>query len=143
MFDALDTKQLGRIDSMELLTVLAFSAKGNFSQLMENIVLVFGFESEGDITKDEYHFFLDCLFRGIMKLTCPKGCKDPPLKGRRVIQTDLAKAAAELFSTGEGKMNKKVFIDQCNSLNDGITIKMLKYFNESLMDSVQIHKNYL
>lgn len=132
----LDTKKLGRIDSMELLTVFAFSAKGNFSQLMENVVLVFGFSQEGEITKDEYHFFLDCFFRGIMKLTTPKGCTEPPLKGRRIMQQDLAKSAAELFSAGEGKMNKKVFVDQCNSLNDGLAMKMLKYFNQCLMDSV-------
>jgi hypothetical protein len=60
---------------MELISCILISIDGKFESLVNNIVFIFGFSSqelpEKYLTKDEFFFFLDCLFRGILSLVAP------------------------------------------------------------------------
>jgi hypothetical protein len=47
-------------------------------------MVIFGFSEEGKFYRDECHFFLDCLFRGIMKLVIPKKDKKPVYPGFKI-----------------------------------------------------------
>jgi hypothetical protein len=90
LYKILDYNGLGRIDTMELFAVILLSIEGKFEVLINSnlsisyylfsyldIMLIFGFSEEGKFYRDEFHFFLDCLFRGIMKLVIPTREKKP------------------------------------------------------------------
>ena len=47
-------------------------------------MLVFGFSDVNEFSRDEMHFFLDCLFRGLMKLAIPKKEKKPLNPGKKI-----------------------------------------------------------
>ena len=46
--------------------------------------MIFGFGEENEFSSDEFHYFLDCLFRGILKLGLPKGHKAPLYPGYKI-----------------------------------------------------------
>ena len=60
---------------MELISCILISIDGKFESLIQNIVFIFGFSGmdlkDQSFTRDEFFFFLDCLFRGIMALVAP------------------------------------------------------------------------
>lgn len=67
VFQAMDTRGIGRIDAMELYTVFLFISKADFKTVLKCIVDIFGTEEVGFITKGELFFFIDSLFRGFAK----------------------------------------------------------------------------
>ena len=67
-------KKIDRIDTFELISVIILCIGGEFESFIMNIIFIFGFENgvnEETITNYEFHFFLDCLFRGIMAIIVP------------------------------------------------------------------------
>ena len=69
-----ENKKLDRIDAFELISVILLSIDGDFEAFMKNIIFIFGFEdmqNQKTITKEEFHFYLDCLFRGVMAIVVP------------------------------------------------------------------------
>ncbi|KAL4438280.1 hypothetical protein ABPG74_009703 [Tetrahymena malaccensis] len=76
VFKILDTRNISRIDSCELFSVMTFIAKGDYETTITNISLVFGFKNPQCLTKDEFFFFLDSFFRGISKILLLKNKKD-------------------------------------------------------------------
>ena len=83
----MDNNKIGRIDTLELFAVILLSIDGRFEVLLMSkfkcltpvldVMLIFGFGDETEFSRDEFHYFLDCLFRGICKLALPKGHKKP------------------------------------------------------------------
>ena len=62
-------RNLGKIDAMELLSVIILAVDGDFKQFLGTVIYVFGFQNglaHGQITKAEFHYFLDCMFRGVL-----------------------------------------------------------------------------
>ena len=98
---------------MELISVILLSIDGTFESLIKNVLFIFGFsdqQTQQSITKDEFQFFLDCMFRGVMSLVQPpklvtnavmrKRYKDnveTPYIGRRVDHKSIADLVAEIF----------------------------------------------
>ena len=65
---------LNTIDTYEILAVIILCIDGEQSSMVGNIINIFGFENGHDyetISKHEFYFFLDSLFRGIMALIAP------------------------------------------------------------------------
>jgi len=48
------------------------------------MMTIFGFNNENEFSRDEFHFFLDCLFRGLLKLAIPRGHKKPLHPGKKM-----------------------------------------------------------
>ena len=55
-----------------------------------DLTTIFGFEFGEKFTRDEFHYFLDCLFRGLFCLLICEGHDMPHLRGSRLRDTDLA-----------------------------------------------------
>ena len=69
-----ENKKLDRIDTFELISVILLSIDGNFESFIKNVIAIFGFDDQQNqktITKEEFHFYLDCLFRGVMAIVVP------------------------------------------------------------------------
>ena len=67
-------KMIDRIDTFELVSVIILVIGGEFESFITNIIFIFGFENgekDETISNHEFHFFLDCLFRGVMALIVP------------------------------------------------------------------------
>ena len=74
IFQHFNYKKFDRIDTLELLACTVLCIDGTFQQLLSNLILIFGFEegqTKQTITENEFQFFLDCLFRGVMALVKP------------------------------------------------------------------------
>jgi hypothetical protein len=117
LFKLMDTKGLGRIDTLELCATLLITIQGPWETILNTILLIFGFGNEREFSRNEFHFFLDCLFRGFCKLLIPtpRAVADaPPLPalslhdrerkkphplngGRRVLSLDIDKLVAQVF----------------------------------------------
>ena len=69
---------------MELFAPILISIQGKFETILSNIMMIFGFNNENDFSRDEFHFFLDCLLRGLLKLLIPKGEKKPINSGKKL-----------------------------------------------------------
>ena len=69
-----ENRKLDRIDTFELISVILLSIDGPFESFIKNVITIFGFEDSqnlGTICKEEFHFYLDCLFRGVMAIVVP------------------------------------------------------------------------
>ena len=89
IFKTLDTNKVSRIDTLELFAVILISIQGKFDTIISNMMIIFGFNNDNDFSRDEFHFFLDCLFRGLLKLAIPKGSKVPTNPGKKIVTKDI------------------------------------------------------
>jgi hypothetical protein len=71
-------------------------AKGSYETYLKTIVDVFGFETAGRITHNEFFFFLDAYFRAMPKVLIVKGEKNPELNVRLDFK-DINKFLNSLF----------------------------------------------
>jgi hypothetical protein len=67
VFKLFDTRGLSRIETLELVVVVAFTCSGNLLKKLETIFNVFSVSDEGKITKDGFACFLDVYVRGLCK----------------------------------------------------------------------------
>lgn len=73
IFTHLDFRHFERIDTFELVAMICLSINGSYDSLLKSIIFMFGFrdiEKQASITREEFHLFLDSLFRGIINLGC-------------------------------------------------------------------------
>jgi hypothetical protein len=71
IFNHLNYRKVGRISSLELIALILLSINGSLESMMKNVIMIFGFtdtETQQRITQDEFNFFIDCLFKGILAL---------------------------------------------------------------------------
>lgn len=96
---------IGRIDTLELFAAIVISTQGKWESMMQNMMMIFGFGAEGEFSRDEFHFFLDCLFRGLLKLLIVKPPQikyskkrlEPLNPGKRLSNSDIEKCVAQIF----------------------------------------------
>lgn len=69
---------------MELFAPILISIDGKLETILNNMMIIFGFSNENEFSRDEFHFFLDCLFRGLFKLLVLKGSKKPQNPGKKI-----------------------------------------------------------
>lgn len=107
IFNLMDSQKMGRVDTLELFAPILISIQGKWETILTNVMVIFGFNNENEFSRDEFHFFLDCLFRGFFKLLIvPSENKDymkpatsiwsrkklvPIHPGRRISSVDLEK----------------------------------------------------
>ena len=89
IFNYMDTKKRGRIDTMELFALIFLALEGKMETKLNNAMNFFGFNHRSEFARDEFHYYLDCLFRGIMKFAIPSGSKTPTMAGKNVRQGDI------------------------------------------------------
>jgi len=97
MFEWLDYKGLGRINTLELFAVILVSIEGHIETIVQNIMLFFGFQSMQEFYRDELHFFFDCLFRGLCNLVITKGSRMPEHRGKYVSHCEIVKLVKKVF----------------------------------------------
>ena len=83
IFNHMNYSKLDRIDAFELMSMILLSIDGSFDQFIKNIIFVYGFsdmQNQVTITQEEFHFFLDCMFRSIMTLSiAPEYIENPTM----------------------------------------------------------------
>lgn len=84
VFKYFDYKGLGKNDATEIYPLIMLTNDGQLHSFIENVVLIFGFQATQKISRDEFFFFVDCLFKGIMVLVNPIGYYSPPFKGKKL-----------------------------------------------------------
>jgi|JI6StandDraft_1071083.scaffolds.fasta_scaffold13768_4 hypothetical protein len=73
LFRLMDTRNIKRIDAMELYTILLVLGKADYDSMLECAVDVFTSEVPSAMTRGELMFFLDSLFRAFSKLLIIRG----------------------------------------------------------------------
>lgn len=56
-----------KVDGCELYSAFLAMSKGSYETYLKTIVDVFGFETPGKITRQEFFFFLDSFYRALPK----------------------------------------------------------------------------
>ena len=102
---------MGRIDTMELFGPILISIQGKFETILHNMMLIFGFGNENDFSRDEFHFFLDCLFRGLNKLLIPQKHKKPLNPGRKVLSVDIEALVSQIFPSNIDIIDRADFVE--------------------------------
>jgi hypothetical protein len=74
---------------LELFAVILISLDGKIEVILNNIMVVFGFSDQNLFLLEEFHFFLDCLFRGLMKLLISKKDKKPTFTGKKIFSNEI------------------------------------------------------
>ena len=97
MFEWLDFKGLGRINTLELFAVILVAIEGSMETVVQNIMLFFGFQSQQEFYRDELHFFFDCLFRGLCNLVITTGSRMPLHRGKFVGHCEIVKLVKKVF----------------------------------------------
>lgn len=60
-------------------------------------MLLFGFQSQTEFYRDELHFFLDCLFRGLLNLVITREAQMPAHRGCYVSHSEITKLVKKVF----------------------------------------------
>ena len=109
---------LGRIDSLEVFASIVLANQGGWNTILQNIMAIFGFGAENEFSRDEFHFFIDCLFRGLFKLLLvkppggPKRRKLLPMHpGRKLANADIEKLVAQVFPSNIDIVERSDFIE--------------------------------
>ena len=77
-------------------------------------MLFFGFQSETDFYKDELHFFLNCLSRGLMNLLIFKGNREPTMRGYGLSESDIRTLINQSFEANQESIEREKFISIFN-----------------------------
>lgn len=93
LFKVLDIFNFSRIDTLELFSVILISLEGKIEVILNNIMGIFGFSDPNLFMLEEFHFFLDCLFRGLMKLLISKKDKKPSFSGKKIFSNEIEQLA--------------------------------------------------
>lgn len=103
---------------MEVFAPILISIQGKWETMLQNIMVIFGFGNEGEFSRDEFHFFLDCLFRGLFKLLIPttpnekkSKIRQPPNPGRKLASSDLETLVSQIFPSNIDIVERSDFIE--------------------------------
>eukprot|EP00347_Sterkiella_histriomuscorum_P019553 403341192 len=134
LFKVMDTNKIGRIDTLELFAVILISIKGKFEIILQNIMIIYGFNNENEFSRDEFHFFLDCFSRGLLKLSIPKGSKVPMNPGKKLVQSDIESLVGQIFPNNIDLIERSDFIEFMTPQKE--IFQIISYFHESCLQSV-------
>ena len=140
--------KLGRIDSLEVFAPIAISTQGTWNTLLQNIMAIFGFGAVTEFSRDEFHFFIDCLFRGLFKLLIvkPQGYRYtsgrkklvPMHPGRKLAPADIEKLVSQIFPSNIDILDRADFIELMQQNKE--VCEILKYFHEKCNQSVMTYR---
>mmetsp|Transcript_32269 Transcript_32269/g.31559 ORF Transcript_32269/g.31559 Transcript_32269/m.31559 type:complete len:129 (-) Transcript_32269:588-974(-) len=112
LFKVLDCFQYGRVDTLELLAVILISLEGKFDIILQNIMGIFGFCDPQEFHIDEFHYFLDCLFRGMLKLAIPKKERRPINGGKKIPSNEVNMLVMQIFPKDVSTLKRIQFVEQ-------------------------------
>mmetsp|Transcript_5514 Transcript_5514/g.3882 ORF Transcript_5514/g.3882 Transcript_5514/m.3882 type:complete len:228 (+) Transcript_5514:88-771(+) len=133
LFEWLNYRKLGRIDTLELVSVILMSIEGKPDVISMNIMLIFGFHEETGFTRDEFFFFIDTLFRGLMSLSITKDDKQPVNRGKFIRNEDIEDLVKEVFANEE-RLDRPSFVKKF--LVSKTMYNIFIYFHEALYKAV-------
>lgn len=118
-------------------------------------MVIFGFGNEGEFSRDDFHFFLDCLFRGFLKLlivshNLPPHTSEPislwtrrkqiPLYPRRNLSpVDLEKLVSQIFPNNIDIVERSDFIELMSHSKE--ICKLMKYIHERCLGQVGFYRS--
>lgn len=114
LFDFVDINKIGRIDAFEInLTFLLISKVNNFDKLLDYMVTLYGVEVDKKLSKDEFCYNMDTMFRGLAKLLV-KSTDDPFNYQPRMyrLSADCINKFANSIYGSEQYLGKDVFSKQ-------------------------------
>jgi hypothetical protein len=123
---------------------------------MTNNMVIFGLGNESNFSRDEFHFFLDCLFRGLFKLfivvspssqqplsphthSMHSRRKPVPLNpGRKLASADIEKLVSQIFPSNIDILERSDFVEFMSSPSPSNkeVCELLRYFHERCLSSV-------
>ena len=74
IYQHMNYNQWNRVDAFMLLAMILISIDGTFETLLKGVIFIFGFsdvDSQTRINKDEFSFFLECMFKAVMLFAMP------------------------------------------------------------------------
>ena len=137
LFEWLNYRKLGRIDTLELFSVILMSIEGKADVVSMNIMTIFGFSEENGFTRDEFFFFVDTLFRGLMSLSIAKEDNQPTNRGKFVKNEDIEDLVKEVFADSD-RLDRQQFVKRF--MVSKTIFGMFNYFHETLYKAVLAHK---
>jgi len=149
IFRVMDTPVvLGRIDTLEVFAPIVISTQGSWTTIMQNIMSIFGFGAETEFSRDEFHFFIDCLFRGLFKLLIvkPQGYKYtsgrkrllPLHSGKKLASKDIEKLVSQVFPNNIDILDRADFMELMQPTKE--ISELLTYFHEKCNQSVMTYR---
>ena len=119
---------------MDLIAVLQLSSASKLDATLVNMMKIYGFVPR-IFTRDEFHFYLDSLFSGIITTAVTKGQRVPlkELRGKRIKDEDISNLISEIFEEGEDLLERQVFVDRVLAHAD--ISGLFKYFQEAYTES--------
>ena len=116
------------------------SETAKYEGTLNYMMKIFAF-AKNMFLKDEFHFYLDTLFTGIMNTGVVQGEKEPikEFRGKRVYQNDIEKLVDEIFGPEDEALDRQVFIEKL-LVHDELG-PMFKYFQDSYSGSSKYCKS--
>lgn len=93
----MDSRDLKRIDAMEIYTIFLMLGKADYDSVLECSVDVFTTDTAGSMTRPELMSFLDSLFRAFSKLLIVRGETAPTDVNVRLAAKDLKELAQAII----------------------------------------------
>ena len=101
IFEFLDVNKLGRIDAYEFLVPILCFVEAKMDKYWDGIIDNFGVDTKGKISKDEFNYLLDTMFRGFAKILVKEA--DSPFefvaKKYRLDYVDINNIVNDIFKT--------------------------------------------
>jgi hypothetical protein len=98
-----DTTNLGKLNSYELLSASLLFLDGKFDKFWDHLIVNFGLDENDKMSKDEFFYLIDTMFRGFGKLLIK--ASDDPLKylprNYRLHHTDIKELVSVVFGEQE------------------------------------------
>jgi len=147
VFKLFDTRANSRIDTLELLSVISISTSGTLEARLGNAFFIFGFNEKDRLTKEEFHYFLDCLFRGVAKVALREDdTYYPRYPNKRVSAQEISNIVSAIFSNNAVSITVENFLDWLvreNGSMNKFTNLFGKVFQECIEKTREIMVNRL
>jgi hypothetical protein len=157
IFKLMDSAGIGRIDTFELFAPILLSIQGKWETILSNAMIIFGFGNENEFSRDEFHFFLDCLFRGLFKLLVvgltPKQLSEsqashrslwtrrkgqPTYPGRKLSSQDIDRLVSQIFPSNIDIIERSDFIEFMTPQKE--IVELMQYFHQRCFSSVTAYR---
>uniref|UniRef100_A0A7S3JC47 Uncharacterized protein n=1 Tax=Euplotes harpa TaxID=151035 RepID=A0A7S3JC47_9SPIT len=97
---------------MDLIAVIQLASSSKLDATIASMMRIYGFVAK-IFTRDEFHFYLDSLFSGIINTALVTGKRVPlkELRGKRVKEEDIEKLVSDIFEAEE-VLERNLFTDR-------------------------------
>lgn len=137
VFKLFDTRANSRIDTLELLAVISISTSGTLEARLANAFFIFGFNEKDRLTKEEFHYFLDCLFRGVAKVALREDdTYYPRYPNKRVSAQEISNIVSAIFANNPVSITVENFLDWLVRENGSMN-KFINLFGKVFQECIE------